>query len=55
MPRGGWQRGSAIVSVVCWYCAHAWLTRFQKGMARCPSCRTFNHLPAPPAREEVSA
>ena len=36
-------RGSALARVVCWYCAHEWLTRISKGMARCPSCRTFNH------------
>lgn len=36
-------RGSALARVLCWYCGHEWLTRISKGMARCPSCRTFNH------------
>jgi len=38
-------RGSALVRLTCWYCAHEWMTRVTKGMARCSSCRTFNHLP----------
>lgn len=36
-------RGSALSRIACWYCAHEWLTRISKGMARCPSCRTLNH------------
>jgi hypothetical protein len=37
-------RGSALMRIVCWYCAHEWMTRGHRS-ARCPSCRTLNHAP----------